>query len=238
MIPTAVPGPVWLDPGVWKLIRWRSHALVGAYGFTLADREDIQQELVLEVHRRMSRFDPSRSGRQTFIRRVANNRIANLIAEQRASCRDYRRCQHSLDEPVGQDRFDQLGETISADEYESRTGRASISWREHSELRADVEKAISLLPVELAAIAILLRSVSVIETARLLNVPRATLYRRLADIRRAFESAGLDLYLGRPSTALVRRRHGSTAVVEAVAQGASGRVLRYGPKSTDGRPPR
>jgi RNA polymerase sigma-70 factor (ECF subfamily) len=207
MIPTAVPGPVWLDPGVWKMIRWRSHALVGAYGFTLADREDIQQELVLEVHRRMSRFDPSRSGRRTFIRRVADNRTANLIAEQQASCRDYRRCRHSLDEPVGQDRFDQLRETMSADEYESRTGRASISWWEHSELRADVEEAISLLPVELAAIATLLKSVGVVDTARQLGVPRATLYRRIAAIRGVFASAGLNRYLSRSTTTSARHHH-------------------------------
>jgi RNA polymerase sigma factor (sigma-70 family) len=195
MIPApAAATPIWLDPGVWGIIRSSSHALVGSYGFTYDDREDIQQEIALEVHRRMTWFDPGRSGPRTFVRRVAVNRIADLIAERQASCRDHRLCRRSVDEPVGQDGFERLGDTLAADETESLAGRQSLTWGQRSELRADVNTAISLLPSELAAVARLLTSVSVVEAARRLSLARVTVYRRIGRIRKVFAAAGLDGY--------------------------------------------
>jgi hypothetical protein len=102
----------------------------------------------------------------------------------------------SLDEPDGQDGFRHFGETLSADEYESQMGRRSMPWAQHAELRADVDTAISLLTPELALVATLLKSVGAVEASRRLNLSRASLYRRIAIIRRVFEVAGLNRYLG------------------------------------------
>jgi DNA-directed RNA polymerase specialized sigma24 family protein len=229
-----------IDPGVRNMIHAKANALAGLYGFTSNDREDIAQELLLACILKLPRLDPGRSCQRTFLHLVVNSQVATLIERQMASRRDYRRCRSSLDDPVKSATGDwvELGETVSADDDEIQINRGVWWSRERAELRIDVSRVIATLPPELAAIATLLRSVSVVETARRLRVPRATLCRRLADIRRAFESAGLGLYLGRPGTALVGRRHRSTAVVEAVAQAPCGPVQNYATKATAGRQPR
>ena len=94
---------IWFDPGVWKTICSKARGLVGSYGFTSADCDDLQQEAALDLHLRRRFYDPARSGRRTFVQRVVSNRFANLIAERRAGCRDYRACMRSLDEPDGQE---------------------------------------------------------------------------------------------------------------------------------------
>jgi RNA polymerase sigma factor (sigma-70 family) len=193
---------VWLDPCVWRTICSKARGLVGSYGFTSADCDDLQQEAALDLHLRLRNYDPARSGRRTFVQRVVSNRFANLIAERRAGCRDYRACLRSLDEPDRQEGVRCFGETLSEDEYESRMGWRSMPWVQHAELQADVEKVMALLPPDLAAVAGLLMSVGVVEAAQQLNLPRTTVYRRIGRIRTVFESAGLHLYF-RPATASV-----------------------------------
>ena len=187
---------IWLDPGVWRTICSKARGLVGSYGFTSADCDDLQQEAALDLHLRRRFYDPARSGRRTFVQRVVSNRFANLIAERKAGCRDYRACLRSLDEPDGQDELRRFGETLSADEYESQMGRRSMPWVQRAELRADVQRVIALLPPDLAAVAGLLMSVGAVEVARRLNLSRATVYRRIGGIREVFHAAGLEGYLG------------------------------------------
>ena len=187
---------VWLDPDVWRTIHSKACGLVGSYGFTSADCDDLQQEAALDLHLRLRHYDPTRSSRGTFGQRVVNHRFANLIAERRAGCRDYRACMRSLDEPDGQDGLGRFGETLSADEYESRMGRRSMPWVQRAELRADVQRVIALLPPDLAVVAGLLMSVGAVEVARRLNLSRATVYRRIGGIREVFHAAGLEGYLG------------------------------------------
>jgi DNA-directed RNA polymerase specialized sigma24 family protein len=191
---------IWFDPGVWTTIRSKARGLVGSYGFTSADCDDLQQEAALDLHLRRRFYDPARSSRHTFAQRVVSNRFANVIAERMAGCRDYRACLRSLDEPDGQDGLRRFGETLSADEYESRMGRRSMPWVQHAELRADVARVIALLPPDLAAVASLLMSVGVVEVSRRLNLPRVTVYRRIVRIREVFLAAGLHGYLPRCSS--------------------------------------
>jgi RNA polymerase sigma-70 factor (ECF subfamily) len=93
-----------------------------------------------------------------------------------------------------------LGDSLSTDACEVRIGRQALSPWQREELRIDVNKAISTLPCELAPIANLLRSVGIVEAAQELGIPRATLYRRIDSIRKAFELAGLNFYLGDQNT--------------------------------------
>jgi RNA polymerase sigma factor (sigma-70 family) len=198
----------WVDPGVWRTICSKARGLVGSYGFTSADQDDLQQEAALDLHLRLRNYDPARSGRRTFVQRVVTNRFANLIAERRAGCRDYRACLRSLDEPDRQDGVRCFGETLSEDEYESRMGWRSMPWVQHAELRADVGRVIALLPPDLADVAGLLMSMSAVEAARRLNLSRATAYRRIGRIREIFAAAGLDGYLQQFKARCFGRREG------------------------------
>ena len=53
-------------------------------GFVEADRHDLEQEMVLDLLRRLPRFDARLSKRETFITRIVEHRIATLIESQRA----------------------------------------------------------------------------------------------------------------------------------------------------------
>jgi RNA polymerase sigma-70 factor (ECF subfamily) len=189
------PDQTALDPAIFKMVSIKAAGLAGRYGFSHSDRDDIRQELLLDCFVRLRRFDPAKSGRGTFVHRVATHRIATLLEAQRAECRDYRRCRDSLndrvrfaDEPI------ELGETISVDDREARIARSVLSPLERTELQIDVARVISRLPAELTAVAVLLQSVSVVEAAQRLRVSRSTLCRRVASIRGVFAAAGLHHY--------------------------------------------
>ena len=186
-----------IDASIFSAIRGKAARLIGACGFSAADRADLQQELVFDCLSRLRKFDPTRSSHRTFLHRVVGHRVATLVDAQRAACRDYRLCRDSLDAPIPVADSDliALGETVSGDAYEARMGRSARSARERSELRIDVDSVISRLPPELAAVAVLLKSEGVVEVGRRLGISRATTYRRLIRIREVFAAAGLDSYL-------------------------------------------
>jgi RNA polymerase sigma-70 factor (ECF subfamily) len=185
-----------VDRMVVGIVRIHAARLIGRYGFTTADRDDISQEILRACIDSQRRYNPAKSSRRTFLCRVAGNQVANLRDSQSAACRDYRLCTNSLDGPVPivASKSITLGDTMSAD---ARVGRSALSSWECEQLRIDVARVISTLPPELAAIARLLQSIAVVEVSRLLGMPRATLYRHIARIRQAFATAGLRGYLRR-----------------------------------------
>jgi RNA polymerase sigma-70 factor, ECF subfamily len=194
----AAPDPRVLTPALMKFVYLKAAALAGRYGFSRSDRDDIRQDLLLDCIARSPNFDPARSSPVTFFHRVILHGIATLLEAQRAGCRDYRRCRHSLNTPVQfNDESIELGETISVDDYDYRLGRSVLPPLERTELQIDVALSISRLPAELTAVAVLLKTVSVVEAARRLGVSRSTLCRRVASIREIFIAAGLDGYHSR-----------------------------------------
>lgn len=210
---TSITDPGSIDSTLLAVVRASTARLAGTCGFSRADRDDIRQELLFDCFLRLRRFDPAKSSPRTFLLRIVRHRVATLVEAQHAACRDYRLCRDSLDGQVrfGADESMLLGETVSADAYEERIGRNRLSSWERAELRIDVHNVVSLLPAELATIAVMLKSVSVVEAAQRLVLSRATVYRRINDIRRIFKSAGLDLYLSRSGTASVWHHRRSTS---------------------------
>ena len=217
---TAAQGLAAIDPTLLAAVRAKAAGLAGKYGFSLSDRDDIRQDLLLDCVVRLRKFDPARSSRPTFLRRVVRHRIATLLDAQRAGCRDHWRCRDSLDAPAqfAAGSSIPLKETLSADDYEARIGRNTLSSRERLELRIDVDGAISLLPADLSAVAVLLKSEGVVEVAHRLGISRATTYRRLAQIRLVFAAAGLSGYLRQPP----RRRRVASAPTRKVLERAQG----------------
>lgn len=191
---------VGLDDWTTSFIRWKAHQLGGRGVLAAYDTQDLMQEISLECWRKSSRYDTTRSTRRTFFRRISNNRIANLIEEQTAKCRDFRLCQRSLNDPTASagNGAQEFGESISDRDYETRMGRSSLSTYERTELQIDVSRVISGLPAELSAVAVQLQSVRVVEAARRLNVSRSTLCRRIERIRDAFVAAGFGKPARRP----------------------------------------
>jgi len=180
-----------------RIIKHKARQLIGSAGFTESDREDLEQEMMLDLLRRLPKYDSGRAQRNTFIARVVEHRIATIIEERVAGKRDWRLCTASMN-----DRFD-LGEggsierleVYDMDEYLRQTGRLSRSSSERLHLLIDLGLAIASLPPELRNLCERLKTESVTEISRDTGVPRGTLYDRIKELRNLFEDKGLRDYL-------------------------------------------
>jgi RNA polymerase sigma-70 factor (ECF subfamily) len=166
---------------IHRFIDFKVAQLITQYGFVEADREDLRQELLLDLVRRLPNYDATKSGARTFAFRLVNNRIASIIRERKAARRDYRR----KAERPGDD--DSVGELCidGVQDFEIEVG-----------LQIDVRRVCRNLEPNLAVVVAHVRdSESLIEVASLLSFSRSTLYKRLGRLRAIFASAGLDQYV-------------------------------------------
>ena len=196
-----------IDPYAAGLIRFKTRQLVGQAGSTASDRDDLEQELILDLLRRLPKYNPKRAQLNTFIARVVEHRVATLIEAQKAGIRDYRRCRCSLN-----DRFEdedgrsvERAETFDQEDYLLRTGAQSRPSDELSALAIDVTAVLEGLPPELRNLCRGLKAKPVTEISRDTGVPRGTIYESIKKLREIFEDVGLKDYLRAPR----RSRSGS-----------------------------
>ena len=162
-----------------SIVRSTVRRRVGRGGLAGLDREDVAQHALVELSRRTFHYDATRGPRAAFVRRIALNAIADLIARHTAARRDHRRCSASLD--------DTTSGAVATDE---RAERAV----EHADLRLDLEDQLGRLAPGHRAVCDQLAEHSVTDTARRLGVSRSTVYDRIARVRTHFVKAGLDTY--------------------------------------------
>ena len=186
-----------IDPYAAGLIRFKARQLVGKAGFTASDREDIEQELTLDLLRRLPKYNPKRAQLNTFIARVVEHRLASLIEAQKAGIRDYRRCRCSLNERFedADGRSVERLETFDQEDYLVRTGAQSRSSEELNRLAVDVATVLEGLPRELRNLCRRLKAETLTEISRDTGVPRGTIYESIKKLREIFEDAGLKDYL-------------------------------------------
>ena len=166
------------------LIRSKARSLIGKAGITSADCEDIEQELALDLLVRLENYDQTRSKRSTFMARVVEHRIATLLEERHAACRDWRLCRESLDDPEWQDDEDG-GCRVD------RQPDPSAPTSEDMALEMDLQRALEGLPDDLRELWDLLLDSNMHRIARETGIPRTTLYYRLERLRKALREAGL-----------------------------------------------
>lgn len=174
----------------------KARQLVGKAGYTQDDIEDIEQDLILDLLERLPKFDPSKAKYSTFITRLVERKISKLLRDRLAEIRDYRRVACSLNDEIdfGDDEPPaQRVSTVSQSDHDRRTGNNTLPAVELIDLRCDIETALKQLPAELRGVAEMLAEMPIAVVARKLGIPRATFYdNQLAQIRAAFEDAGLD----------------------------------------------
>lgn len=182
--PFAIPHRSGDDYATWY-INQKTDELVGHFGISECEREDVKQELVLDLLQRWPNYDPDLSKPRTFIAKVIRHRISTII-------------RHRMSE---QQVFEELGhipidETIEEESKECRRTAASERLEQDLvDLEDDVEVVLAGLPPELREIAERLRTESKAETARQLGIPESTVRYRVGKIRIAFEKAGLRDHL-------------------------------------------
>jgi hypothetical protein len=90
----------------------------------------------------------------------------------------------------------ELGDAISDHDYRCRLGVGQLAAEDRLPLSIDVARLVTRLPKELACICGLLMALqSPCEVAAKARISRATLYRRIGQIRAEFAVAGLPDYL-------------------------------------------
>lgn len=152
-----------------KLVRIKAAQLAPAR--RSADREDIEQTLILEVLLRWPGFDPRRGTREAFVEQIVKGRTSKIIRERRAEPRHAELGQES---GRVQDRRDNV---------------------RHACLRIDMAELVSTLPPRLRRACDLMCRESQSQAAREMGANRQTLLRTLGKRRARFEQAGLKLYL-------------------------------------------
>jgi RNA polymerase sigma-70 factor (ECF subfamily) len=169
---------------------------VGKAGFTRSDREDIEQELRLQVLQATPQFDPQVGDWTAFLKTVIERAAAKLWQHSLAEMRHPDRSE-SLQQLVrGEDGFlTEKANTLLEDAHTRRLGTTARSSQHHFEMTQDVAAVLASLPDELRDLCERLQHQSVGEIARETGMPRTTLRDAIKRLRAVFEQAGLHEYL-------------------------------------------
>ncbi len=169
------------------------------------DREDLEQDLVLDLLQRISRHDPARASLQTFAEHVIDNRVATLTRPC-ARLRAERRLV-SIDGPAFETESEAVTDQTADASLLMESGDSTPSATENGlNLSIDVDSFVSKLSPALRLCAEILGNGNVAEGASKAGLHRSTIYERLAHLRAEAAAIGLHEYLGpRPTLSTSRR---------------------------------
>ena len=196
-MPTATSQHVLDTRLVRALVSRKAKSLIGKYGLTRSDRQDIEQELRLDLIERLPKFDPSKSKQTTFIARLLDRKAVDIIRHQMADCRNPFRVECSLDEDVDDGDGTKVPrvETIASETKWNRLGAAPRPQNEQVCMAEDVAAVVASLPDDLQDICTQLQDSSQREICRNTGLSRGALRGCLKVIRERFAASGLDGYL-------------------------------------------
>jgi DNA-directed RNA polymerase specialized sigma24 family protein len=182
-----------LDEATRALIRAKARQIASRSPGRSAEVGELEQDLALEVLGRLGRFDAEKAELARFVRLLLAHAVATVLRDRR---RRSRRAPAPLAALVRQG-------GPSAEPAEEDPA-------EEVALALDVAGVLAALPPRLRRVAEALKTDSVTAAARRLRVSRAAVYRRLAELRRAFAAAGLGEILPPPGHSA--RGRGSSSV--------------------------
>ena len=190
-----------LPQEITDLITSKAQRLVGHYRFTESDREEIEQQVALQVVRKRATVPEARARQMGFLITLVQHAVADIVAARKAGNRDYRREDASLDQWV-QDAaggWELRGETVTEDDAARHVGRPDASRGDRHDLAIDLVDAADRLSPRLREI---FEQYAVLgsprEVAKAIGVHHSTVYEALKQIKDHFEKAGLTIYLSKP----------------------------------------
>ena len=186
-----------IDDYALRHIRHRARQLARTEGFTAQDIEDIQQDLIMDLLERLSKFDATKATCNMFVTSIIDRKVAAFIRDRNCKKRNPRREECSLNECIDD------GEGGSIERIQTI---AANSNQETTDLALDVEAVINRLSDDLRRLCELLKTNSITDTARAMGVPRTTLYTYIRQLRKVFKAAGLQNYLAGRSSFCLRAR--------------------------------
>ena len=172
--------------------------MVGQKGFVESDREDLEQEMLLDLLERLPKYNPNRAKRNTFIACIVDNKIATIIEAREAGLRDYRLCRCSLNERIERNKCGSLEriETLDQEDYMRCIGSHMQPLSKLHDFSIDIREVIEKLPPELHEFCIRLGIETVTEISRDTGIPRGTIYESIKKLRNIFKVSGLKDYVG------------------------------------------
>ena len=158
----------------------RARLLAASGGFRRDEWEDLRQEMLLDLLRRVPKFDATRGDWQGFVRGVTRNHSTVLVTRHRRRAREV------------------LGEDL-VDREESGGGDPMATLQKHRcsyavaelNLRLDVHRVVAGLPPRLRRLALLLAQMPVKDVCERMGKSRSRVYQMTLQIREAFVGAGL-----------------------------------------------
>ncbi len=180
-----------------NVIRYKARQLVGKAGFTESDRDDIEQELMLDVITRLPKFDANKATQKTFVARIIERKISKLIRHRTSEMRDYRREAFSLNASIedGDGGSVERGDLVSQENVDPTVAVNSRTGVDEMAFLHDMQSVLSGLPDHLRRLCEILKTGTVSDAAREMGVPRTTLNDHVRKLRSLFEDAGLREYL-------------------------------------------
>jgi RNA polymerase sigma-70 factor (ECF subfamily) len=173
------------------LIRHKAKQLTGKAGFSISDKEDLEQELAAHLLAQAHHFDPQRGSPNTFAARVINSNVAMLLRDRRRLKRGAGIPAASLERTVvsGDGETTSMAEQISSADLVRRMGLGHPN--EDTEKAAAVVQAFQSLSRDLQEVCLRLMDTPPAAVARDMNISRRELGNAIAQIRERFEKAGL-----------------------------------------------
>lgn len=175
--------PDGLDEFARNLIRRHAGRLAQRANFTHQDRADLEQALTLRLLKNLDRFDPARGTCQAFVTTVIRNAAASLLRD--------RSTQKRADTNTRSLQTGAFGKVRPHDPVDP----CSRIPDDRPDLALDVADAIAALSLRLRDLAERLMQGTKTEVADEMEVSRGTIRRRVSELLRHFEDAGLRIYL-------------------------------------------
>jgi RNA polymerase sigma factor (sigma-70 family) len=172
-----------------RTIRYRAKRLGGELGLGADDLQDIQQELRMDLWRRLPSFREEKAGLHTFVTRLVGNKVENIREHLQAEKRDLRSVAHSLDEEVEQPDGSTVrrGDFLTDSKVKQSSFRWTLSYEQILDLQIDVRAVLPLLTDEQRILCRLLAGGwSKSDVAKRLGVSRPVVYDRMKELKKRF----------------------------------------------------
>jgi RNA polymerase sigma factor (sigma-70 family) len=176
-----------IDPHIVTVIKREARSLVGRYGYTISDIEEIEHDLFRKVW--VSLPGLSATVFAAAINQIVNHEIIDMIRKRERECRDWRRVAFSLDDslPDAEDEDEFVADVMDLTKSFDAGFSRPASWHERREMAADLDDALVALPRELRDLAETLDACggNLSEAARDLGVSRKKARVLLARLQQA-----------------------------------------------------
>lgn len=176
-----------------ELVRRKARQLSRLTSLGRQDPEDLEQELILCLLRKLALFDEQRGDLGAYLTTVIERCALNLLRDQRAAKRNAVRVSSlSIHVDAGDGEPASFAAVVPDSVHDFRLNRDLLPDEELVSLAIDIDEVLACLPPHWRGLATRLKTQTKTEAARDMKMPRSTLYGWVRSIRKHFERRGFE----------------------------------------------